>query len=93
MENERITEINLQIDELKKKYPEVYSWIILKEKQKTLKEMLNSDDPHKNCEENRKELAETEEEMQYMKKKYSSLMLYDSLVSVKQKIIEKSEEY
>lgn len=93
MENEGIKEIDLQINELKKKCPEIYAWITLKEKQKKLKAMLDSNNSIENCEENRKELTDTEDEMLCMKKKYSSLILYDSLISVKKKIIEKSEEY
>lgn len=90
MENDRILEIDLQIKELKNSRPEVYAWIMLKDEQKVLQEMLSSDDPLKNCDENRKKLLDIEKEMSAMKSNYSSLMLYDALISVRKKIIEKS---
>ncbi|MDD2376822.1 MAG: hypothetical protein PHD15_05210 [Clostridia bacterium] len=87
MENERIMEIDFELMQLKSNYVEVYSWIILKEKQKNLKVELSSNNSIKNCGKNRKELQEVEDEMKHMKKKYSSIMLYDSLISIKQKML------
>ncbi len=92
MENDRILEIDLQIKELKNSHNEVYGWILLKEKQKALTEMLSSNNPLENCAENREELTKVESEMSSMKKEYSSLMLYDALICVKQKMLSKSQE-
>ena len=92
MENERIREINDQIMTLKSKNPEVYSWIMLKEKQKLLESQLSSDDLIDNRSEKQKELQEAEDEIKYMKEKYSSVSLYDALISVKQNMLEKLKD-
>jgi predicted DNA-binding transcriptional regulator len=92
MENDRIVEIDAQLKQLKSSNPEVYTWIIEKERQKFLKGELSSEDPIRNCDENLKKLKEVESDMKYMKEKYSSLMLYDALISVKEKMLEKDKE-
>lgn len=92
MENDRILEIDLQIKELKDSHNEVYGWILLKEKQRVLTQMLNSNNPLENCDGSWEELGKVESEILSMKKKYSSLMLYDALISVKQKMMSKCEE-
>jgi len=92
MENDRIVEIDVQLNQLKSNNPEVYTWILAKERQKFLKGELSSDDPIRNCDENLKKLEEVESDMKYMKEKYSLLMLYDALTSVKEKMLEKVKE-
>lgn len=92
MENERIVEIDLQLQQLKKNNPEVYSWILLKEKQKILQEGLDSDNPIRNCGENRIKLEEVESDMKYVKEKYSTVMLYEGLTTVKQKMLVKTKD-
>jgi hypothetical protein len=90
MDSSRTLEFDLQIKQLKSENPEVYGWIELKLRKDFLKQELSSDDPAKNCDENRKELEELEEYMQTMKKNNSSIMLYEAVVSARQKVIEKS---
>lgn len=90
MENERIVELNNQIESLKSTNPEIYGWITLKDKQLYLQKELESDDPNRNCEENRKELTETGMCMILMKKKYSSIQLYEAVISAKRKLLDKT---
>jgi len=92
MKNDGIVEIDVQIKQLKSINPEVYSWVMLKEKQKILKAELCSDDPIINCDEKRIKLQEAEDEMKHMKDKYSSVRLYDALISVKQKTLEQPKD-
>lgn len=90
MENERILELDHQIESLKSTNPEIYGWITLKDKQLFLQKELESNDPNKNSEENRKELQETGMCMMLMKKKYSSIQLYEAVVSAKKKLLDKT---
>lgn len=90
MENEKILELSNQIESLKSTNPEIYGWITLKDKQSYLQKELESNDPNKSNEENRKELEETSMCMMLMKKKYSSIKLYEAVISAKKKLQDKT---
>lgn len=78
MENVRITELNLLIENLKKSNPEIYGWMSLKLKKEFLLDELSSDDLSRNNEENAKELKETEYCMNNMRKQYMSIKIYEA---------------
>lgn len=89
MKDDRLTELDLKVEQLKKSYPEMYLWIELKEKQRFFKKELSSDNPSKNCDENREELKKVEEYMEYMRNKYSSIMLYEAISKEREMLSEK----
>jgi len=80
MEKEIIKRIDEQLKWIKCNNPAIHKWIILKEQKKNLKELISSDEIWK-------KLQDIEAEMKYMKEYYSSIMLYDALTSVKEKIL------
>lgn len=87
MENEKIQETKLQVEQLMKTNPEIYGWIVLKEKKDFLTKEISTEEG--NTKENLKELKETQLCMETMKKKYSSIKLYEALVSLMKMYTEK----
>lgn len=91
MSDSNILEVNLQIEQLKKSNPEIYGWMILKEKHEFLEKELSSEDPERNCDENKKEFDYTKNCMSLMKKNYSSIMLYEALIHLQERAKESSD--
>lgn len=89
MKKDIIIELENRIEKFILDNSEINTWIMLKDSENSLREIVQINSTRKGNDKYEKELKETEECMKFMKRNFSAVNIYEELLSEKQALQEK----